>query len=269
MTTDLLVGGVIPENLLDSVEMPEAVLASPAYEPLRMVQDKGSPRLWGYTNPVTAQAGPTCAGHAFANLVEVCLRRDMPPEKLRLGIGRKLGTYYWQIDGARVHRKAREAWYGGDLSGGLRMREVARLPELTGLLGPGVKVITIQSVETEKFEAAFHKSPVLLGLFTAPTWRNPDPKTAWIRPAIPNLFGGHLVMAVSVLHQKPKDSDDRVDKFVCFLNSWGPQWGRYGYGILNLPYAQQCWIDFAVAFELDEGWWEQSTWEEWLIPHED
>ena len=240
--------GLIAPPLVRHV--PPPVCAEPAG-----TRDALCVRLVGRTNPVDAQHGPSCGGHALANALEVMLRRDADEQWLHARVTSLVGSTAWQLDGRRLWSELRRALYG-DESGGLRLSDIAAAAELLdlGALVP-VRVTPSSLVYT------LHSAPVVLGLALSDGWRSPDRESGYVRPLTPHPWAGHAVCAVGYAEQ-----DGHT--YVVAANSWGQEWGYYGTCLVHLDYVRYCWLDDGVAYQpTAPHWWEAGRLLQYVVAH--
>lgn len=242
----IFIPGVILDNPLDTSRKLSQNLAS---------LDVPCLAIWsGMANPAEAQESPSCGGHAIANVLEIMIRRDAPEDWLHCELMRRLGQIPWQIDGERIWRELRLKHYG-NLAGGLKMEEVANGPR-----DIGINEFNVHMVEDPMIAAAIGCGPMVAGLAISSSWEKPDAKTGYIRPVVPNPFAGHAVAIVGA-----QEKDNGV--YIIIQNSWGPNWGVHGYGILNFEYYSYCKVSPAIFWDTkDVLWYRSSKLWEYIIP---
>ncbi len=193
------------------------------YTALRMGQvpvpeDDGGMRDWYLeTVPTDAQVLPSCVGRSVAQLLMMLRRRKE---------GRKAITRATVIDGDKIWRRGREMFYGGDMSGGLLLHHGVLAAEDLRYIKKGSYQMIRPANDLDEIDRYLSISPLMQGTATWPAWDWPDGKNGQIARGVPNRYAGHATVIVDVQRRNGH-------RYNVFANSWGPKWGRYGYGILT------------------------------------
>ena len=181
-------------------------------------KDDGTMRDW-YTEtvPTDAQELPSCVGRAVAQLLMILRRRKE---------GRKAITKATMIDGDKIWKRAREMFYGGDMNGGLLLHEGVAAAENLGYLKAGSYRVFRPRNDLAEIDRYLSISPLLQGTATWPAWDMPSTQNGQIDRGRPDWNAGHATLIVDVQKRNGR-------YYNIFANSWGPKWGRHGYGLLT------------------------------------
>lgn len=258
MIDRLAIRGVIPSRPLQfDLEMYPMGLSSMAPDPTTItIADHSS-----LCNPADPQEGPSCGGNTVEGFAEWMLRRDCPQDELFSRVEAIIGHRMWQVDGNRLWADARRAWYNGDMSGGLQMDEIGRIPALTGIFGQH----TVRDVAPNAADRhlALRDAPVAIGIALNDGWNSPDARTGYIKPSLPNPLSGHAVIVVAAWHQ-------RQNAFDSIQNWWRKSWGQFGFGLINSPFYDYCAIDTGKQwFPESRDWWRDSTIWNYIVASKD
>jgi len=99
----------------------------------------------------------------------------------------------------------------------------------------------------------------VIGLALGAGWAEPDATTGYIVPGSPNPRAGHAVSLVAMHRQG--------GCFEAIMNSWGGEWGRWGYGLLNSEWLTYCQIDTGRQWVVEKDWWQRSAVWDFIIEH--
>jgi hypothetical protein len=129
---------------------------------------------------------------------------------------------------------------------------------LLGAYGAGRAEEYRAAVEARR--AALAVGPLVSGVATSEAWRDPDPRSGWVRPVTPDPRAGHLLCQMAQI-------SDSGNVFEPFINSWGSGWGRAGYGMLNAEYMTYCNFGPSIQWRVPRDWWTRARVWEYIIAH--
>ena len=143
-------------------------------------------------------------------------------------------------------------FWGGDLSSGLYLEQgFAALMDL-GAVPPGTE---LQEVDYgwDSVGLALKDTPIVQAHDIDNAWFDADRENGQIRIGGPGQ-GGHCTLRVGRVLQ----GDDR---FYALANSWGQEWGLYGFGILDaIDDLKELQAPGLYTAKLPDGW---QTWDGW------
>jgi hypothetical protein len=196
--------------------------------------------------PTINQNGPSCCGQAWANWLEMMLRRYVGQDCLAKGE---------QIDGYEIWKEGRRIYNNGDLTGGLFLEQGFMAMLRLGIIHPKSIPISIEPT-MEAINAQLTMTPLVQGHVVAGGWYEPNPENGCLdhskRPKPDD--GGHatVLMAITI-----KDANT----YLVSQNSWGAHYGWKGYFLMSADYWDQCYIGNGPFTALmPEGW---ESWDGW------
>lgn len=218
--------GCLPaESLMESVKLSDVPVP----------EDDGGMRDWYLeTAPTDAQKLPSCVGRSVAQMLMMLRRRKE---------GRKAITRANVIDGDKIWKRAREMFYGGDMTGGLLLHHGVLAAEDLGYIKAGSYRMFRPDNDIDQIDRYLAISPLMQGTATWPAWDWPDGKNGQIARGTPNRYAGHATVIVDVQRRQGH-------RYNIFANSWGPKWGRHGYGILTEGAYRQSTLDRPLGLSL-------------------
>lgn len=188
--------------------------------------------------PTDPQTEPSCVGRASAQLLMSVIRRQR---------GRSIIPSHTILDGDVLWRERRRLHYGGDFSGGLQVPEALEMASDLGWLADTRHKVVRFPFNAEFLDRMLDVMPVLIGLGTNNAWGKPDPENGQIPlRGLPDPRQGHCVMIVDY---QVMDGE----QYVIFANSWGSDWGRYGFGTMTFDQMAQAAISDCVTLYLPDG----------------
>lgn len=199
--------------------------------------------------PTYSQEWPSCVGHATANLIEHLLRAW---DKRAIPKG-------YQIDGDSFWRRARQMfWRGPDgdvrYNDGLLLHQAIEAAVDLGALPPGTEWKKVPP-DLIDFSEALVKSPILQAHFVSDSWEHPAANGQIFAPMRFDPFtGGHATLALEIIPQGE-------NFFVLSQNSWGADWGYFGYFLTAWLDWTRMYLDGGIQLELPPGW-EKEEWAE-------
>jgi hypothetical protein len=205
---------------------------------------------YDFAVPTYNQEYPSCVGHATANWIELMLRRFVGKDVLAAGE---------QVDGDAIWRRGREMFWNGTLDGGLLMDQGFAAAIDLGILPAKSQVLKV-AANLGVVSQQLAKTPVLQGTAVHRGWSDPDPESGEISFDLPNPNAGHATCIVALVDQKGGNQIGSA-----FQNSWGKDWGRFGYGILREDQWLQCLLDDPVTCLLPDGWTSFDGWRRFVI----
>ena len=174
-------------------------------------------RLFTQVQPADDQHWGSCVARATAGMIEVAA-------KLR---GQDLGRS--QLDALRLYKHAREMFWPGEQwnAGGLFLDQAFVAAVDMGLLPSNAALRSI-TYGFEEMDELFEEHAFLAGFVVHDGWMKPDKDDGEIREGL-KLYpwsGQHAVLLVGTQVQRGRF-------WIVFQNSWGEDWGRYGFGIIS------------------------------------
>lgn len=199
-----------------------------------------------YAVPTINQHGPSCCGQAWANWMEMMLRR---------GIGRDALKEGEQLDGYAIWKRGRELFNGGDLEGGLYLDQGFYAMLDLGIVPPESVLVEIDP-DVLAITARLQLTPMVQGHIVAKGWYDPNPENGGLDESIPPRpgDGGH---ATCLMGFTPQDTQP----FIVSQNSWGDDYGLHGYFTMSWNYWMRCYLGSGpCSADLPEGW---KSWDGW------
>ena len=191
---------------------------------------------------------PSCAGHAWANAIELILAREH---------GKAIFGEHGQLDGEAVWKHARERFYRGDLDGGLTLRQAFLACRDIGILSPETNMRRLPRDITPCY-TQLDSTPVVTGHMVWDAWYRADPTNGYI-PAGPlrNGLGGHAVVLDRILLQDG-------ESYPGGLNSWR-EFGWHSTYLMALGMWQASLLAAPVAPVFGGDWKGWRGWEKYII----
>jgi hypothetical protein len=199
-----------------------------------------------YALPTYNQAGPSCVGQAWANWLELMLRRYVSRTVLKPGE---------QLSGEQIWKRGRELYHGGDLRGGLKIPQGFVALRDLGFIPPDSRLIEI-APDWSSVGAALYATPLVQGHHVHAGWQTPAPQSGCLdhQPAPTRADGYHATLRIGRLVQ------DRT-RFYLSQNSWGPSWGWHGCFLMTEAEDQEGRMqDGPYTIALPAGW---EAWQGW------
>lgn len=207
------------------------------------------PPPFGWQNwavPTINQNGPSCCGQAWANWMEMMVRRYIGMDALKEGE---------EIDGYAIWKRAREMFYNGSLAGGLSLNEGFEAMLDMGILPPGSMLVDIAPL-TDAICLALQETPLVQGHIVHSGWYDPNPENGCIdhtgHPGPGD--GGHATCLIGHTIQK-----GRI--YFVSQNSWGKDYGMAGYFTMS----EDEWFEGYIGqgpctASMPDGW---EKWDGW------
>ena len=129
------------------------------------------------------------------------------------------------------------------MDGGLTMQQGIDAVIDLGLYPPDTACERIDPLALSLL-GALEYSPVVQGTWTWPGWRRPHELSGYVG-RMTGFGGGHATLVCAI------DSNSGYWTPV-FLNSWGPAWGRYGFGTLTLQQFEVVQLALPLAIRVGE-----------------
>jgi hypothetical protein len=203
-----------------------------------------------YCLPTYNQIGPSCVGQAWANWLELMLRRYSETEPFKPG---------QQISGEMIWRRGREMFYQNMDSGLLLPQGFDAMRDL-GFIPPESQLLAVDP-NWESTGHALLGTPLVQGHHVHKGWANPDPASGCIdHSGMPTQADGyHATLRIGRLIQ------DGI-RFTVNLNSWGPAWGWHGLFVMTEAEDAECRMeDGPYTANLPAGWQQWEGWKEGVI----
>lgn len=209
--------------------------------------DGPPPSTWlPHAVPAENQNGDSCVGHAWANWIELMLRRHC---------GRQVLAEGEQIDGDAIWKYGRQRFWHGDLHGGLYLDQGFWACKELGLLPPGAELVQCLRGWRDQ-GVALEIAPLIVGHAVHDGWWKPDPKSGCLdhAPVAAGRNGYHATCRIGRLIQGDTH-------FYQGLNSWGSDWGWHGTFLMTESEdAEGRMSDGPYSAALPQGW---ESWEGW------
>ena len=202
-----------------------------------------------YTIPVHGQGRlPSCAGHAWANVVELLVIRDH---------GKGVFGEHGQLNGDAVWERAREMFHGGSLDGGLTLKQAFLACKDLGILDPDCGMETVGRDLSRCCEWLDH-APLVVGHRVWPDWYGASRENGYIAASpIPSDAGGHAVVLDRVL-------EHGGEPYPGGINSW-EDFGWHSLYCMSLGMWQASIVSVPVAPVPGAAWKSWRGWERHLI----
>lgn len=211
--------------------------------------------------PTYNQHYDSCVGHAWANWMECMLRRyvrrDSIPENR-------------QINGDWIWMNARKKHWGGVMKGGIFIPQGFEAMVDLGWIPPDASLVEVPA-DFGNYNRALAATPLVQGHQVTAGWFDASRENGCIAHTYKTAMsaGGHCTLGISVAVKEGVP-------YRGLLNSWGPDWGWNGIGLMTDEY----WLDtalddvvYTVAPPPGRGWdclTQCTGWKDALIstPHE-
>lgn len=200
--------------------------------------------------PTINQHGPSCCCQAWANVFEMSLRRYIGPDVLKDGE---------QIDGYAAWERARDMFYGGNKGGGLFLWQGFEAMLDLGIFPPGTQLVEIEP-ELEAICDQLQISPMVQGHIVTDGWYDTNPENGCLdHSKLPKPGDrGHATTLydITVSNDTP---------FTIFQNSWGPDYGIAGSGVMSWDFWKQCYIgEGPCSPAFPSGWTSYDGWRKYV-----
>jgi len=195
--------------------------------------------------PTYNQNGPSCVGHAWANWLELMLRRYSETEPFQPGE---------QISGEHIWLRGRDMFYT-NRKGGLTIRQGFEAMRNLGYIPPEATLLAVLP-NWICVGYALQSTPLVQAHNVHPGWDQPDPASGCIDHSYtPTVADGyHATLRIGRLVQNGK-------RFYVGQNSWGPNWGWHGLFVMTESEdAEGIMTDGPYTANLPSGW---TAWEDW------
>jgi hypothetical protein len=223
----------------------------PIAAPLKAAEQQGIREWFDYALPTMNQNGDSCVGHAWANWLEMMIRRYQGSAAIAKGM---------QIDGEAIHRRARELWWGGTLSGGLYLEQGFGAMQAMEIIPPESRLVNIGS-QLQFVAEALKKTPIVQAHHVHEGWLRADKTSGLIdhlpAPTANDMYHATVMVA---LGNAVDGTPYRVGQ-----NSWGSTWGSHGYFVMT----EDEWFEGAcpdglMTALLPDHWREWTGWRQHL-----
>lgn len=195
--------------------------------------------------PTISQRGSSCVGHAWANWLELMLRRYNMHEF----------TPDHQIDGYMIWQRGADMFRGGDGSKGLCLNEGFKAMLDLELVPPDSRLVKVAN-DWESVGSALLSTPLIQGHKVHDGWEDPDPESGCIDHGHkPDAWDGyHCTLRIGRLQQKGQ-------RFYAGQNTWGDHWAWNGLFIMTEEEDKVTGMsDGPLTIQLGTNW---QTWEGW------
>ena len=180
-----------------------------------------------YLVPTYSQKFQSCVGHGWANWLECIVRRY---------IGREAIPFGMQLDGDQIWRYARNAWWKGDMNGGIYVTQGIQAMLALGWLPSDATQREVPSA-FDAWNEALAETPLVQGHRVTDDWISPSKENGCLTAMYgqTEMTGGHCTLGVAAAWQ-----DDQP--YRALLNSWGSAWGYHGIGLMT----DGMWLETAL-----------------------
>lgn len=204
-----------------------------------------------YVVPTYAQAGESCGGQCWANLLEPMLRRYVGLDAIPAGR---------QLNGFAVYFEAKRMFYDGCLAGGIALPEGFLAMKELGWIPQEVVLVEVRK-DLDSIAEALKTAPVVHASLVTAGWFRPNPANGCIeedwRPGA-RVDAGHAYAIVGVIRQDRR-------RFVVLDPCWGQGYGWYGLAVMSEemfmatsfgdgPYTLNIEGDWATLLKKHAGW---------------
>ena len=231
--TKLFVPGVLPSRTMGA-----SASDITKWSTMPAFARSGRSDWFGEVIPTEAQTKPSCVGRATAQLLMCLIRREYGDDAIPRG---------YILPGDLLWASRRRRMYYGDMTGGLMMDEgILEAVELGWLDGVeyGLASFPVNHAHLTKMLAV---TPVLVGVGVNEDWPRADRLSGQIPIGrLPDVNQGHAITLVDT-------QDYKGEEYTVLCNSWGRDWGRYGYGTLTTDQLAQAAISPCCALYLPNG----------------
>jgi Papain family cysteine protease len=205
---------------------------------------------YDYSVPTINQLGPSCCGQAWANWMEMMLRRYVGKDCLQPGE---------EIDGRAIWAKGRELFYGGAQTGGLYLGQGFAAMIALGMIPPKSQLLDVDP-SIDAMAAQLQKTPMVQGHVVCEGWYHPNPENGCLdhstRPGPGD--GGHAtcLMGLSVKNNTV---------FWVAQNSWGTDYGWKGYFLMTDSMWKTGYLgEGPCTAALPDGWEQFDGWKQYV-----
>lgn len=205
-----------------------------------------------WENPTEDQGNvPSCAGHAWANWMELMIIRYVSKTAL---------SPEDQLDADAVYYRACDMYRNGDYANGIYLEEGFMAMMDLGIIANGSVLMEVQS-SWDAIATQLHSTPIVQGHVVDQGWFDPyvNKDNGCLDHTAPSSSqaGGHATVCDAALDQV---SGETTIRFAGIMNSWGKPWGMNGHGVMthdrwnNVRIAPPYAVDMVVDWEEDRGW---------------
>lgn len=200
-----------------------------------------------YTLPTYNQCGPSCVGESWANWLECMLRRY---------VGKDILETEQQIDGYAIWKYGVEKYHDGNYKSGLLLEEGAQSMIALGLIPPESQIKFINRNDYSGICKQLFISPLVQAQIISDAWFKTN-TSGQILEDVSTIYainGGHATLFLEFLFQNN-------ELFPFCQNSWGMEWGYYGYFLMSYEYwikteggPMLCYIELPNRWDKWDGW---------------
>ncbi len=192
---------------------------------------------------------PSCVGFAWANFVELMVRRYVSRDAIPAGC---------QIDGRAIWARGREMFWRGRMDGGLWLSQGFEAAADLRIFPAGSGAVRI-APDWRSIGETLLSQPIVMGTATWAAWHEADATNGAIAPRFRRNLENHATLLVERLVQG--DGEHGL-----FQNSWGSDWGWHGLGCLRFDAILRALMRSGFyAANLPERWAGHRGWEKYII----
>jgi hypothetical protein len=208
--------------------------------------DDAKPFAWyQWAIPTINQHGPSCVGQAWANWLEMMIRRYVSRTAFAPGE---------QIDGHAVWKRGRERFYG-NYNGGMQLPYGFEAMMDLGILPPGTLLISVNK-NWNTVCKQLELTPMVQGHHIHPGWFRADHTSGLIdhEPIPSNADGYHATLLIGTGLNEGR-------KYRVGQNSWGAGYAKDGYFVMTEEeWFEGVMTDGPYTAQLPNGW---ESWQGW------
>lgn len=192
---------------------------------------------------------PSCAGHAFSNLIE-----DM----IITTHGKSVFARGQQIDGDAIWRYGIKSFQNNNKLSGLTLNQAFLSTIGLGIIPPFAEFRVLPR-DLSRCVEVLDNTSVVIGHWVTDNWDWASRKTGYIKTSKVEKRYGHAVLLYGVANQNN-------EPYPMFLNSWGQNWGFKSVGMMSLGLWQASICSAPGYIEIDPKIWKNwRGWEKFII----
>jgi len=212
------------------------------------------PEWYDYALPTLNQNGSSCVGHAWANWLEMMIRRYIGSSAIPAGM---------QIDGEAIYARARELWWVPVKGGGIYLEQGFGAMLEMGIIRPESRLMHVGASRNE-VASALQRTPLVQAHQVHDGWFHANPTSGLIdhRPAPEPGDEYHATVLITLGITPGYHVPYRVSQ-----NSWGKDYARFGYfAMTEHEWFEGFCADGLLTADMPTEWISWDGWKKWLIP---
>ena len=196
--------------------------------------------------PPRLQQGGSCVGNAWANWMELMIRRYVGRDAIPIGK---------RIDGEKIYQTGRDLYYKGKTGEGLMLMEGFYAMQYLGIIPKDAKLVSVKGGAADIGQALL-KTPLVQGNLVDAGWDNPSLENGCLDHRPKKFNGGHATVRIGLIVQNGT-------VFYLSQNSWG-EWGWHGLFIMNEGKDLDGQLEEPYTVEMPIGWESWDGWKKYL-----